>query len=32
MDPAEIDMLRRHPRKLDETNIGLARGPIEGGE
>ena len=32
MDPAEIDMLRRRPLKLDQTNLGAARGPVEDSE
>jgi len=29
MDPAEIDMLRRRPPQLDQTNLGAVRGPFE---
>jgi hypothetical protein len=29
MDTAEIDMLRCRPRKLDQTNLGAGRGPVE---
>jgi hypothetical protein len=32
MDPAEIDMLRCRPAKLNQTNLGAAHGPVEDSE